>query len=89
MASVVYGRIELGTRPAKALELRNIASALGMRTDDLLCARPLSTQEMVSAAVSLKIKRDAIHGDFLRARDAAVEALSRDGEEVPDELKTD
>lgn len=88
MNPVVYGRIELGYRSVRATELRDIASALGMRTDDLLLSRPLSAQELVSAAMSLKHKRDAIHEDFMRARTAALEALEREGADIPDGLNT-
>lgn len=57
LASVVYGRIELGNRPVRATELRDIAQALGVGMEALLGEiTPVTAEELVQRAV---VQRDA------------------------------
>lgn len=59
LAQVVYGRIELGTRAVRAIELRDIAAALGLSADELLRdMAPVSPEEMVTRA---EARRDAAY----------------------------
>lgn len=59
LTPVVYGRVELGSRPARAVELRSIARVLGVSADDLLGdARPVPVEEMVTRA---EARRDTAH----------------------------
>ncbi len=69
LTPVVYGRVELGTRAARAVELRDIARVLGITADDLLGdARPVPVEEMVSRA---EARRDTAY-TALRGYAAAV-----------------
>lgn len=55
MAPVVLGRVELGTRPARATELHAIASALGVSAADLLrVLTPVDPSWVVGRADSLR-----------------------------------
>lgn len=69
LTPVVYGRVELGTRPARAVELRDIARVLGITADDLLGdARPVLAEELVNRA---EARRDTAY-TALRGYAAAV-----------------
>ena len=69
LTPVVYGRVELGSRPARAVELRDIARVLGITTDDLLGdARPVPAEELVTRA---EARRDTAY-TALRGYAAAV-----------------
>ena len=73
VAGVVLGRVELGTRPCRATELRDIARILGTTADDLLRgSTPVSPEEVV--------ERAAVQ------RDAAANALSEYGSAVLDAI---
>ncbi|MDO3019333.1 helix-turn-helix transcriptional regulator [Mycobacteroides abscessus subsp. abscessus] len=57
LASVVYGRIELGNRPVRATELRDIARILGVDMESLVReVSPVTAEELVQRAV---VQRDA------------------------------
>lgn len=74
MAPVVYGRIELGNRPVKATELRDIARVLGVSTDDLLRAvAPVSVEEQVERAAA---KRDTAYTALREYGNAVVDAIA-------------
>lgn len=73
VAPLVYGRMELGTRPIKAVELRELANMLGVSADDLLAnARPVPVEEMVSRA---EAHRDAAHASLRGYAAAVVDAV--------------
>lgn len=92
LAPVVYGRIELGTRPARATELRDIARILGVSTDDLLfSASPVTPEQVVERAAA---RRDTAHRalrDYAQAVLEAVAAVegSDHGAVIRDEQITD
>ncbi|WP_157896105.1 MULTISPECIES: helix-turn-helix domain-containing protein [Mycobacteroides] len=57
LASIVYGRVELGNRPVRATELRDIARALGVGMESLMAEiTPVTAEELVQRAV---VQRDA------------------------------
>lgn len=74
MAPVVYGRIELGNRPVKATELRDIAKVLGVTTDELLDAvSPVSPEQQVERAAA---RRDTAHNALREYGNAVVDAIA-------------
>lgn len=92
MAPVVYGRIELGNRPVRAVELRDIARVLGVSTDDLLReVDPVTAEEVVERAVAA---RDTAHRALREYTSAVVDAAaavdeSDHGALIDDEHLTD
>jgi transcriptional regulator with XRE-family HTH domain len=73
LATVVYGRIELGSRPVRATELRAIARELGTTADDLLEeVVPVPDEEFVERAVTM---RDAAYGALREYANAALSAV--------------
>jgi transcriptional regulator with XRE-family HTH domain len=73
LATVVYGRIELGTRPVRATELRDIAKVLGTTADDILEeVVPVPDEEFVERAVTM---RDAAYGALREYANAALSAV--------------
>lgn len=78
LATVVYGRIELGSRPVRATELRDIAKVLGTTADSLLEeVVPVPPEEYVERAVTM---RDASYGalaEYARALLAAIPVVGR------------
>ncbi|ANO12798.1 helix-turn-helix domain-containing protein [Mycobacteroides abscessus] len=74
MAPVVYGRIELGNRPVKATELRDIARVLGVTTDDLLGAvSPVSPEQQVERAAA---RRDTAYTALREYGSAVLDAIA-------------
>lgn len=76
MAPVVYGRIELGLRPARATELRDISRVLGVSADDLL--RSISTEspeQIVERASVCQIAAHKALQEYNSALDEAVNAV--------------
>lgn len=73
IAAVVYGRMELGNRPVRATELRDIAKVLGISTDDLLRGvNPVTAEEMVERAAS---RRDTAYTGLREYVSAVVDAV--------------
>lgn len=76
LAAVVYGRMELGNRPIRATELRDIAKALGASADDLLReVTPVTPEEQVERSVA---RRDTAYTglrEYARAVADAIEAV--------------
>lgn len=73
IAAVVYGRMELGNRPVRATELRDIAKLLGISTDDLLRGvNPVTAEEMVERAAS---RRDTAFTSLREYSSAVVDAV--------------
>lgn len=74
LAPVVYGRIELGNRPVKATELRDIARVLGVTADDLLGAvSPVTPEQQVERAAA---KRDTAYNALREYGNAVVDAIA-------------
>ncbi|BBZ83104.1 hypothetical protein MABM_30200 [Mycobacteroides abscessus] len=74
LASVVYGRIELGNRPVRATELRDIAQALGVGMESLLGEiTPVTAEELVQRAV---VQRDAAAAALRDYGSAFIEAAA-------------
>ncbi|MEY8013948.1 helix-turn-helix domain-containing protein [Mycobacterium servetii] len=92
MSPVVYGRVELGNRPVRAVELRDIARTLGVPMDDLVReVDPITAEEMVERAVAL---RDTAHRALREYASVVVDAVaavdeSDHGALVDDEPLTD
>lgn len=73
LAAVVYGRMELGNRPIRATELRDIAKALGASADDLLReVTPVTPEEQVERAVA---RRDTAYTGLREYGAAVVDAI--------------
>lgn len=92
MAPVVYGRIELGNRPVRAVELRDIARALGVSTDDLLReVEPVTPEEIVERAVAARDNGHRALREYAASVVDAVAAVdeSDHGALVDDEPLTD
>lgn len=87
LTAIVYGRMELGNRPIKALELREIAQALGTDMDALMQhTRHVSPEEMVERA---EVQRDAAYSALKSYASSAVDAItavveSKDGAAMDD-----
>lgn len=80
LAPVVYGRIELGTRPCRAMELWRISRILGTTVDDLLeSVRPVTVEELIERAETARVTAvNAVDNYVLavqRASDAATHLL--------------
>jgi len=77
LAPVVYGRIEVGSRPIRGTELGAVARLLGVTADDLLRdGVPASAEEMIETACT---QRDAAQGalaEFAAAFARAAEAVA-------------
>ncbi|MGV0656753.1 helix-turn-helix transcriptional regulator [Mycolicibacterium thermoresistibile] len=74
LAPVVYGRIELGNRPVKATELRDIARILGVSTDDLLREiTPVTPEQQVERAAA---RRDTAVTSLVAYGNAVVDAVA-------------
>lgn len=73
LAAVVYGRMELGNRPVRATELRDIAKALGASADDLLReVTPVTPEEQVERAVA---RRDTAYTGLREYATAVADAI--------------
>ncbi|SKU65107.1 anaerobic benzoate catabolism transcriptional regulator [Mycobacteroides abscessus subsp. massiliense] len=85
LASIVYGRVELGNRPVRATELRDIARALGVGMEALMAEiTPVTAEELVQRAV---VQRDAAASalrDYGSAFTEAAAAVIKDGAFVGD-----
>lgn len=80
LASVVYGRIELGNRPVRATELRDIAQALGVGMEALLGEiTPVTAEELVQRAVMQRDAAAAALRDYGSAFIEAAAAVIADG----------
>lgn len=80
LASVVYGRIELGNRPVRATELRDIAQALGVGMESLLGEiTPVTAEELVQRAVMQRDAAAAALRDYGSAFIEAAAAVIADG----------
>lgn len=80
LASVVYGRIELGNRPVRATELRDIAQALGVGMESLLGEiTPVTAEELVQRAVMQRDAAAAALRDYGSAFIEAAAAVIKDG----------
>ncbi|WP_100485892.1 helix-turn-helix domain-containing protein [Mycobacteroides abscessus] len=85
LASVVYGRIELGNRPVRATELRDIAQALGVGMEALLGEiTPVTAEELVQRAVMQRDAAAAALRDYGMAFAEAAAAVIADGAFVGD-----
>lgn len=74
LASVVYGRIELGNRPVRATELRDIARILGVDMESLVReVSPVTAEELVQRAV---VQRDAAAAALRDYGSAFIEAAA-------------
>lgn len=74
MTPLTYGRIELGNRPVKATELRDIARVLGVTTDDLLGAvSPVSAEQQVERAAA---RRDTAYTALREYGSAVLDAIA-------------
>ncbi len=76
LAPVVYGRIELGTRPCRAMELWRISRILGTTVDDLLeSVRPVTVEELIERAETARVTAAKAVDNYVlavrRASDAA------------------
>lgn len=90
MAPVVYGRIELGNRPVKATELRDIARVLGVTTDDLLGAvSPVSPEQQVERAAARRDTAYTALREYGSAVLDAIAAVEGSGGAVLDEQQLD
>lgn len=85
MNAAVYGRIELGTRAARATELGEIAKVLGVTADDLLRGmNPVTAEELVERAASHRdIAYAALHEYANTVLDAA-QAVAGGGATIGD-----
>lgn len=80
LAPVVYGRIELGNRPVRATELRDIAQALGVGMESLLGEiTPVTAEELVQRAVMQRDAAAAALRDYGLAFAEAAAAVIADG----------
>lgn len=85
LASVVYGRIELGNRPVRATELRDIAQALGTDMESLVReVTPVTPEELVQRAVMQRDAAAAALRDYGSAFTEAAAAVIQDGAFVGD-----
>lgn len=101
--TVVYGRMELGNRPIKALELAAIAHTLGVGMESLIReVTPVTPEELVDRAAT---NRDAAASALITYGSAVVEAIAavldahgamtydntelHDGQDVIDYLRVD
>lgn len=74
LAPVVYGRIELGNRPVKAMELRDIARVLGVTADELLVSvSPVTPEQQVERAAA---KRDTAYNALREYGSAVLDAIA-------------
>lgn len=74
LAPVVYGRIELGNRPVKATELRDIARVLGVTADELLLSMsPVTPEQQVERAAA---RRDTAYTALREYGNAVVDAIA-------------
>lgn len=74
MPPLTYGRIELGNRPVKATELRDIARALGVSTDDLLLSvSPVTPEQQVERAAA---RRDTAYTALREYGSAVLDAIA-------------
>ncbi|MBV0918044.1 anaerobic benzoate catabolism transcriptional regulator [Mycobacteroides abscessus subsp. massiliense] len=80
LASVVYGRIELGNRPVRATELRDIARILGVDMESLVReVSPVTAEELVQRAVVQRDAAAAALRDYGSAFAEAAAAVIKDG----------
>lgn len=85
LASVVYGRIELGNRPVRATELRDIAQALGVDMESLVReVTPVTAEELVQRVVVQRDAAAAALRDYGSAFTEAAAAVIQDGAFVGD-----
>ncbi|RIU33896.1 helix-turn-helix domain-containing protein [Mycobacteroides abscessus] len=80
LASVVYGRIELGNRPVRATELRDIARILGVDMESLVReVSPVTAEELMQRAVMQRDAAAAALRDYGSAFIEASAAVVADG----------
>lgn len=78
MNPVSYGRIELGTRSARASEILHIARILGTTADALLeSAQPATVQQVVDYAQTAHDAALASMSEYASARAAALSAMEQ------------
>lgn len=86
LASVVYGRIELGNRPVRATELRDIAQALGVDMESLLReVTPVTAEELVQRVVMQRDAAASALRDYGSAFTEAAAAVIKDEAFVGDD----
>ncbi|ORA63913.1 MULTISPECIES: helix-turn-helix domain-containing protein [Mycobacteroides] len=85
LASIIYGRIELGNRPVRATELRDIARALGVDMGSLLDEiAPVTAEELVQRVVMQRDAAASALRDYGSAFTEAAAAVVADGAFVGD-----
>jgi transcriptional regulator with XRE-family HTH domain len=73
MAAAVYSRIELGNRPVRATELRDVAAVLGVPMETLIReVSPLTPEQQVESAAA---RRDAAYVALMEYGSALVDAV--------------
>lgn len=73
MASAVYSRIELGNRPVRATELRDISAVLGVPMETLIReVSPITPEQRVESAAA---RRDAAYTALMEYGSALVDAV--------------
>lgn len=86
LASVVYGRIELGNRPVRATELRDIAQALGTDMESLVReVTPVTPEELVQRVVMQRDAAASALRDYGSAFTEAAAAVIKDEAFVGDD----
>lgn len=72
LSPVVYGRIEMGTRPIRATEIREVARVLGVTADELLRdGVPATVAELMELAVTRRAAAVGALTEFAGAVSAA------------------
>lgn len=84
MDGSVYGRVESGARPLRALELRDVARALGVSPEALLRAgEPVAVEEQVLRLTREQMTVHRVLAEFATATGEALEAVDAATEPAP------